>query len=285
MKKFKEVFKVYKDKDGNFYREQNDNKEYQEIELAVVKPTHKHQQKAQEVYAKRWRDLVEKGAALRSELNDILRKRELWTDEMQKKEDSLIKDINDNERKVKKKGIRLSEAVELMKKNIKLKNELISLRFNRNMLDQNTAESLAEQARYDFMVSACTVYNENEKPFFNSFDDYLNQDQLGSVVPTVAGENFWKLTTDLDKDFRQDWEEYKFLQKYKVVDDKFRFVKNGKYYDIDGKLVDEFGRWVNEDGHLVDRDGNLVNELGQPIEDDGFFLDESGNPITEPTSE
>ncbi len=208
--KSKETFTIYKDSDGNFHRESNDG--YLPVKFAVIKPLHKHQQKAQEIYTRRWRELAEQGAPLRAELNDILRKRQLWNDEMQTKENDLLKKIQDNMIKIKGR-LRLSEASKLMKENIKLKADLIILRFSRNQLDNNTAEALSEQERFNYLVSACTVYDDNGKPVFSSYEDFLQQDETASPLTTMAGESYWKLMTNLDEDYRASWPEYQFLKK------------------------------------------------------------------------
>ena len=41
--------------------------------------------------------------------------------------------------------------------------------------ESNTAEGQAENARFNSLVSSCTVYNDTGKPVFNSMDDYLNR--------------------------------------------------------------------------------------------------------------
>ena len=277
-KKFKEIFTVYKDSEGNYHREEKSEsgQTYLPVKLAVVRPSHKDQQKAQEVYTRRWRELAENGCPLRAELNDLLRKRELWNDDMQSKEDGLLKKIQDNLDKIKGR-VRLSEAQKLMKENIKLKAELILLRFNRNQLDQNTAESLSEQERFNFLVSACTVYDEDKKPFFSSYENFITEDEAGNPVTTMGGEAMWRLTTNLDEDYRKDWPEYQFLKKYKLVDEKFRFLKGNKLVDIDDKAVDEDGDYINEKGEKINAVGRPLNEpeFGEILDDnDNVILDE-----------
>lgn len=249
MKRMKENFVVHKDSEGTFYREPV--KGTFPIKLASLKPTYKQQQRSQEVYTKRWKELVEQGAPLRAELPSMLKKRELWNDDMQKQEDDLINKIAKNMEKIKQGKIKLSEASRLMKENIGFKSELILLRLNRNTLDQNTAESMAEQERFNYLVSACTVYDEDGKSFFNSYDDFIRQDEEGSVVTVMAGEALWRLTTNTDDDYRKDWPEYQFLQKYKLVDDKFEFVENKKEEVQELPETPLFGEILDEEGNPI----------------------------------
>ncbi len=273
MKKFKEVFIVHRDQENNFYREPQKDEDGKDttlpVKLAVVKPSYKQQQSAQQFYTKRWKELMEQGAPLRIELNDLLRQRKLWNDEMQKQEDELLTKITDNLDTIKKGKIKLSKAEKLMKDNIKYKSELILLRFNRNQLDGNTAEAQADQDRFNYLVATCTIYDDDHKPFFSSLEHYLSESEKENPVTLLSGEAFWRLTTNTSEDYREEWPEFQFLKKYKLVDEKLRFVKDNKLVDIDGKPVDEDGNYLNEEG------GKLVDE--SPF---GEMLDEEGNSIS-----
>lgn len=253
-KKYKEVFIVYRDSEGVYHRDSSND--YLPVKLAVIRPTHKHQQLSQEIYTRRWKELVEQGAPLRTELNDILKKRKLWNDDMQAQEEELLKKIEANLKKVKGR-LKISEAIKAMKDNLRLKAELIVLRFNRNQLDENTAEAMADQHRFNFLVSVCTVTEDN-KPFFSSFEEFLTQDDEGNPVPTIAGEAFWRLTTDLDTDYRKDWPEYQFLQKYKLVDDKLQFLKDGKPVDINDNPLESQVKEELQFGEMLDDEGNVI---------------------------
>ncbi len=280
MIKQKEKFEVFKDKDGNYSRVEG--KDYQKVELYVVRPDYKTQQKASHVYAKAFREFVEEGALVRTQLNDILRERKLWNDTKQKEYDKLNDKIRENLLKLKKGKIRLKEAAEIAKSVVKDRGEILQLTLDRTDLDKNTAEAQADQVRFNYLVSACTVYDD-KKPFFSSFEDYNIQDQLANPVVDLAGAAFWRLTTGLQDDVRKEWPEYKFLSKYKFVNDKLQFIKivEGKelLVDMEGRLIDENNRYITADGKFCDRDGNLVDLSGELETESGDFLDDNDQPI------
>lgn len=281
MRKNKEFFSVFQNDEGTYFRFQDEKETLKEIKLAMIRPTHKQNQKAQEVYSCRWRELAEKGAPLRAQIPELLQNRKLWTDEMAAREKVLTEKIDKNWRKIKKGGIKLSDAQNLIKDCISAKGELIGLRVAQNQLDQSTAEALAEQERFNYLTAVCTVYAENNEPFFHSYEEFLLRDETGDISTTVAGEALWRLTTNLNEDFRHDWPEYQWLQKYKIVDEKLRFKrKDGKFVDFEGRLIDETGRFVDENGNFVDVNGKPVDQDGSPLEEFEPFLDDEGNPIS-----
>src|SRR3990167_2821415 len=286
-KKNKEIFVVYKNKEGKFFAENDKENSLIKVELAVKRPSNEQQQEAQKVYAKSFREFVEAGAIVRPQLDAILRSRNMWDDVRQKEFDSLTQKINNNTLKIRKGGIKFNDATKIAKDTIKLRNELFRLTLEKNQLDQNTAESQSENTRFNYLIAVCTVYNDTGKSFFESYEDYKKQDQVGNVVVNLAGEGFWKLTTGLGSDFREDFFEYKFLKKYSLCDEKLRLIdKQNRLIDLEGNFIDENGRFIKygEDGKTfiyIDKDGNEVDKEGNPIVEFVPFLDEEGNPIEE----
>jgi hypothetical protein len=278
-KALKEVIKVkINDEDGNEV----------ETALAIKPPSAQVKQQARLIHAKAYREAVEAGAMLREQLDTQLRKSDLWDDQRQAEFDKLRTAILEGERKLAKKGIKLKEARQIAIDISKHRNDLQDLLSQRNRIDVNTADAIADQAQFNFFVAACTVYNDGKrenKPFFTkdgehpSIDAYIDQstEEVGISAATKLGEMMY----GSEKEMLAKLPENQFLTKYKFVDGDFHLInENGDRVDEHGRRVDKDGRYVNEKGEYVDSDGNLVDKDGRYIESENdFFLDDDGNPI------
>lgn len=276
MDKLKLTFKVYVNEEGKYFSEQNKEESLKEIELAVVKPSYELQQKAQIFYSKTFKKYAEAEALLRPNLDDILRKNKLWDDEKEKQLKEVQSRINHNVFKITKGGCKLSDAVKAAKQIIKDRMEILNMTIKKNELDRNTAEYLAENERYNYLVAGCTVYNDSGERFFKNYDEFLKFDEKNGVVTNLAGQKFWELTSGLDQDIRRNWPEYKFLSKYGFCDDKLRLIRksDGKFVDLDDNLVDEDNRRVNENGQLIDLEGKVIDKDGNYVVEFEPFIEE-----------
>lgn len=245
----------------------------QKVDLAVVKPSHLIQQRAQLVYSKAFREALENKLMLRTRLEDYMREQNLWDDEKEKEKKALEKIILDGEKSLKKGGIKLSQAKKIAIDMRRARVERLSLLAKRNELDANTAEAYADQARFNYLVSACTVNGETLTPFFKDVDDYLSK-TTESWTYEVA-EKYAYLSNNIKPDFEAELPENKFLKEHKFVNDKLQFInKAGELIDSNGRRVNEDGSYINENGELIDLEGNLLTADGEykfdfvPFEDD-----------------
>lgn len=250
----------------------------QELNLAVRSPTLQDQREATKYYNIAFSDALKAKAVVRAKLDDLLVEQGLWDNVKQNKFSELQGKILEGERKLAKGGISLSEAkstaIEMRGLRAQLR-ELISVKTN---LDTHTAEGQADNARFNYLVSSCTVYNDSQKPYFSSYDDYMNKSN--DSIAVAAAQNLAGMLYGLDNDYEEKLPENKFLKQYKFVDDKLRFInKKGQLVDEDGRLVDENGRFINEEGKFVDKNGNLVDSDGEYIVEFKPFLDDDGNPV------
>ena len=157
---------------------------------------------------------------------------------------------------------------------MKLRN-LISERMD---LDVHTAEGQADNARFNYWVSVCLVYNDSKKPVFSSLEDYLNNSDKDYA--SEGASKMAELVYNLNSDFENSLEENEFLREFGLVDDKNRLIDNqGRLVDRTGRLVNEEGYYINESGDRVDFDGNLLDENGQYKVERKPFLDDDGNPV------
>jgi hypothetical protein len=249
-----------------------------EKEFLVKTPSLNDQREAQKVYNQAFTDAIKSKSVVRAKLDDLLEDQGLWNDEKQAKFTSLQRDLLDGEKKLAKGGFSLNEAKDLAIKMKGVRDEIRELISVRTSLDNHSAEGQADNARFNYLVSVCVVYNDSKQPYFNNMEDYLNRstDQVG----LLGAQNLANMLYGLDNDYESNLPENKFLKKFKFVDEKLRLVdKKGRLIDADGRLIDESGRFIDEEGNFIDKFGNRVNQEGDYLVDPQPFLDDNGNPI------
>jgi hypothetical protein len=283
--------KVFKTKDKAF----EEGKEVErEIELAVRIPTAIEKQRARLVYAKGWRDAVEAGAIMREALERYLRDQKLWDDLRQKEYDRLRKNILESERKMKmggNAGLTKKQARELALQIGDWRDDLSELLTERNRVDANTADAIADQLQFNYFVAVCTVYNETGKPYFtiNGIDPAIEAyiDKSTEKPGLDAATKFAEIWYGTDDDSADKLPEKKFLKEYGFADEKGRLIdKAGHLVDRKGRLLDENGRFINDKGEFVDTDGQRVDTDGQYIVDFAPFLkdDDDTDDVVPPPS-
>lgn len=249
-----------------------------ETEFLVRTPSLQDQREASKVYNQAFSDAIKAKAIVRAKIDEILKEQGLWDDGKQNEFDRLQQQILERERILAKGGISLNKAKSAALEIKKLRSEIRELISVKTSLDNNTAEGQADNARFNYLVSACTVYKDNNQPYFKSMEDYL--DQSASIVALKGAQTLANMLYGLDNDYEYNLPENKFLKDYKFIDDKLRLINK------DGHLVDEENRLIDENGRYVDKEGNFVDKFGYRIDKDGDyvveaqpFLDDNGNPI------
>lgn len=249
-----------------------------EKEFLVKSPTLDNQREAQKVYNQAFTDAIKSKSVVRAKLDELLEDQGLWNSEKQAKFTLLQKELLEGEKKLAKGGFSLNEAKDLAVKMKKVRDDIRDLISVRTSLDNHSAEGQADNARFNYLVSACVVYNDTKQPYFSSMEDYLNRST--ESVALMAAQNLANMLYGLDNDYESNLPENKFLKKYKFIDDKLRLIdKKGRLIDIEGRLLDESGRYVDENGGFVDKFGNTVDALGDYVVETQPFLDDSGQPI------
>lgn len=249
-----------------------------DVELTVRTPSLQDQREASKVYNQAFSDAIKAKAIVRAKIDEILKEQGLWDDSKQNQFDELQKEILERERILAKGGISLNKAKNVAIEIRKLRGDIRELISVKTILDNNTAEGQADNARFNYLVSACTVYKDNNQPYFNNMEDYLEKST--SLAAIKAAQTLANMLYGLDNDYEYNLPENKFLKQYKFVDNKLRLINK------DGHLVDEEGRLIDENNRYVDKEGNFVDKFGYRIDKDGDyvveaqpFLDDDGNPI------
>lgn len=249
-----------------------------EKEFLVRSPSLNDQREGQKVYNQAFTDAVKSKSVVRAKLDDLLQDQGLWNDEKQAKFSGLQRELLDGEKRLAKGGFSLNEAKDLAIKMKKTREEIRDLISVRTSLDNHSAEGQADNARFNYLVSACLVYNDTKQTYFANMEDYLNR--ASEEVSLLGAQNLANMLYGLDNDYESTLPENKFLKKYKFIDDKLRLIdKKGRFIDSEGRLIDENGRFINDQGQFVDKFSNIVDEQGEYIVDTKPFLDDNGNPI------
>lgn len=240
------------------------------ISLDVRKPTSVERNTANMKRARAWHEAVESKVIMRDKLDFLLRDDSVWGETRQNKFTTLKKTIRENEIKLlseKGSGLTKVDLKVLAIATIKLRNELISLSTQRNSIDNNTAESIANQTEFNYLISFCTVYNSGVyagKPYFTSYDNFVER-QNEQVAIDASNKLYELLYEDApeEKIVEEDSTEIKFLKKYHFIDESGRLInKEGKLIDESGRLINEDGRYIDTNGDFIDFDGNKVDEKG-----------------------
>ena len=243
-----------------------ENGEKREVEIYVQKPNNDTVKKADRHKSKVWNQCIQDEILTKKELAVLMRKRGIWDDKKDKEEEEITQAIVNLEKELSfgknGKKPKVSEgrdiAVEIRKKRSDLR-DLIAERIE---LEENTADSLADNARFDFLVAHCTFYKDG-KPVYKDYDEYNNKsaDEVAFEAASLLG----KMLYNLDSNFEKNLPENKFLTKFNLVNDDLSLVDpNNPEHLIDtkGKRIDEDGYYLDEDGNRVDREGNKLSEDG-----------------------
>ena len=249
-----------------------------EKEFLVESPSLENQREGQKVYNQAFTDAIKSKSVVRAKLDDLLEDQGLWNNEKQAKFTSLQKELLDGEKRLAKGGFSLNEAKDLAVHMKKVRDEIRDLISVRTSLDNHSAEGQADNARFNYLVSACVVYNDTKEPYFKNLEDYLNRST--EEVAIKSAQNLANMLYGLDNDYESNLPENKFLKKYRFVDDKLRLIdKKGRLVDREGRLIDESGRFIDEKGNFVDKYGNQVDKDGEYVVEPQPFLDDEGKPV------
>lgn len=249
-----------------------------EVTFLVRSPTLQDQKEATKVYNLAFSEALKAKAVVRAKLDDLLTEQGLWDDGKQNKFSQLQTEILEGEKKLAKGGIPLAQAKEIALRMKQLREELRDLISVKTNLDTHTAEGQADNARFNYLVSACTVYSDTKQQYFKNYEDYNNRSS--DIVAILAAQQLAGMLYGLENDYESKLPENKFLKQYKFVDEKLRLInKDGKLVDGEGRLIDENGRFINEAGEFVDKNGNLVDQKGDYVVEFSPFLDDEGQPV------
>jgi hypothetical protein len=264
----------------------NNDKE-ETVKIVVKKPNNMIMSQAQRVGAKCWTDCVRDGIMTKKELEKFMKEQGIWDDGKDEEQKRVVQEISNLEKQLyvggsnKNSKLKASEGKEIAIKMRIKRNELRDLISERMGLEQNTAESISDNARFDFLVTNCTYY-ENGNKVYTSLDDY--KEKADSEIGFAAATALASMLYSVDKNFEAKLPENKFLKMFNFVNDDLSLVNDkGETVDLDGRRIDKNGYYIDSEGNRVDKDGNPLDELGNYIPT-VTYLDEKNNAIVQESS-
>lgn len=254
--------------------------------IVVKRPSSSVISQAQRVGAKAWTDCVRDGIMTKKELEKFMKEQGIWDEGKDEEQKKVIQEIANLERSLYVSGNAGKKLKASEGKNIAIqmrikRNELRDLIAEKMSLEQNTAESISDNVRFDYLVASCTYY-ENGQKVYNDLDDY--KERSDDQIAFSAASSLASMMYSVDKDFEAKLPENKFLKMFHFVDDNLSLVNDkGETVDTDGKRIDKQGYWLNDEGKRVDKDGNVLDENGNYIPTVTYVDDEDKEVKAEET--
>jgi hypothetical protein len=236
------------------------------IKIYVEKPNNDVVKRADRCRAKAWNECIMDGIVTKKELSTLMKQRGIWSEKKEDEQEQISTQINELEQKLylecgkreskKEEGKKL--AIDIRKKRNQLR-ELISQKMS---LEENTAEALADNSRFDFLVAHCTFHQNGEK-VYKDIDDYNSKS--ADEIAFAAASELAAMMYSIDSDFEKNLPENKWLKNKELVNEDLALVND------EGKRVDLEGRVIDENGYYLDEKGNRVDKQGNPLSEDGFY--------------
>ncbi len=272
-----------------------------DVTVYIKKPTVKEYRDSQISYNKAFRAALDSGAVLKKKLNEYMRDQGLWDDEKESEEQKLLDQMVSLEKVLKSGGIPLKDARKTALDLRKVRGKFRSLVAERTMLDANTVEGQADNARFNALVSLCILKENQSGPFFADQEDY--DKRAGEPFAAEAASKLAGLIYELDPNYDDTLEENKFLATYNFANENYELINADGHLialDEDGvteRLINEDGRYIayktdegykNQDpeqAYFVNVDGEEVDEKGTVAGGFTPFLDDNGKPVEVPDQE
>ena len=183
--------------------------EIEDLEFLLKQPTNLAKMKADLVYQKAYKEAVDGGLLPRSELEELIKKRNIISDEEQQKLSRLESKL-EGQRVLLAKTTKVKANQDRIKKIIfDIENEIFSIKEKELTKLMMSAETKADEDRYSFLCSRC-VYKEG-KLLWETFENYKKETNIvlknGLVntfisfyngIPTdvirfIARNNLWRI--------------------------------------------------------------------------------------------
>lgn len=239
-----------------------------EIEFVVKMPSNDILKRADRYKSKVWNDAMQDGVLTKKELSVVMKKRGIWDDAKAKEEKEITDELTRLEKRLYhgdgKKKPKLSEgrniAIDIRRERIKLRNLLA----DKISMEENTADSLADNARFDFLVAHCT-FHKNGQPYYQSFKEYDSHstDEVAFTAASALGEMIY----NIDSSFEKRLPENKFLLKYDLVNEDLSLIDPNN----PDELIDTEGRRIDKDGYYLDDENHRIDKEGNPLTADGDY--------------
>jgi hypothetical protein len=252
----------------------NNNGKDEVVKIVVKRPNNVVLSQAQHIGAKVWTDCIRDGIMTKKELEKFMKQQDVWNDDKDVEQQKIVQEIADLEKQlyVGNRKLKTSEGKNIAIQMRIKRNKLRDLIADKLSLEQNTAEAISDNARFDFLVANCTYY-ENGQKVYKNLEDY--KDRADSEIGFSAATALAGLIYSVDRDFEAKLPENKFLKMFNFVNEELTLVNDkGEMVDANGRRIDENGFYIDTDGNRVDKDGNKLDENGNYVPTVEYITDE-----------
>lgn len=237
------------------------------VKLFVARPSAQSIRKADIYRAKIWNECLDEGIKTKEELSIVMEKRGIWGKDQQKEEIEIVENLTKLEKQLYlgdgKKKIPIDNGKKIAVQMRVLRNSLRQLLIEKNNFEQNTAETIADNARFDYLVSSCSFY-ENGQKVYKDIDEYNNKasDDISFALAGALAEMMYSYNPDDENSLPEN----QWLKHFNLVNDKGSLVNDKEeLVDLDGRKINDLGHYVNTKGERVDIEGNLLDERGNYV--------------------
>lgn len=248
------------------------------VKLVIKRPTSSLMSAAQRVGAKAWTDCVRDGIMTKKELEKFMKQQGIWDDDKDEEQKKIVQEISNFERQLYVSGnggkkLKASEGKKIAIQMRIKRNELRDLISERMSLEQNTAESISDNVKFDYLVANCAFY-ENGQKVYKDLEEY--KERSDDELAFSAASSLAAMLYSVDKDFEAKLPENKFLKMFHFVNEDLSLVNDkGETIDTEGRRIDKFGYFINDEGKRIDKDGNVLDENGNYIPTVTYLDDEN----------
>ncbi len=240
--------------------------EDKDIEIYVARPTNAVSRQAEIFRIKQFNKHIKDGLQTKRQCAAQMKELGEWTDKDEARELWLNNEIARLEKELYcgdgKSKPKLSDGKDIAIKIRVRRGELRDLIASKIAIEASSAENIAEDEKFDFLVAHCTFYKENHKKVYNSFEAYNSRsaDSLAFAAASALAQLMYNITDDFEEQFPEN----KFLIKFGLVNEDLSLIdpNSGTTVDLEGKRIDEEGYYLNDEGERVDSEGNKITEDG-----------------------
>lgn len=193
------------------------------------------------------------GCLLKAGMDDFLKENRVWDPEKEQQISEIVIQMDEYTETLEKGGISLKQAKQVALDLRMVRMQYYSLIAYKNQYYSLTAESHADNAKFNYLVSQCLMNDDGTK-VYKSYKDYSNQ-AIGEL-PELAAEELSKIIYGISSDFIKDNPENKFLVEYGFENEDYQPL------DADGNIVESdesessFSPFLNDDGEPVELQQN-----------------------------
>lgn len=253
------------------------------VKIIVKKPNNMLVSKSTMLGAKVWSECLRDEIMTKEELKNFMKEHNIWNKDKEEQQQKITEEINALERELyigNKKKISKSEGKRIAIQMRVKRAELRDLIGERMSLEQNTAEAICDNAKFDFLVANSTYY-ENGQKVYKDLEDY--SDNSDNEIAFAAATALAQMMYSIDKDFEARLPENKFLKMFNFVNEDLSLVnEEGQTVDTKGRRIDSNGYYIDDDGNRVDRDGNRLDDNGNYIMSVEYVDDEESEASEAP---